>query len=97
MSLSPDDPHNVNDYIELPYKDLHFAVLDTNTGKIVSFGNLGDKWLNKPIWSPDGMQILVNSGAEERQNNRGFLIDLASNQVIQIVKGAYLVGWLAIP
>ena len=46
-----------------------------------------------PMWSPNGNYIMINTSADENDENV-FLIDLKRNMAVKIAESAKAYGWM---
>jgi len=90
------------------YQDVRLAVLNTETLEITVYCISGDniglengvpspKFISEqipaPIWSPDGMQIVVENRYAD-DNSRLILLDIPSGKAVEIGKDIEPVGWM---
>lgn len=78
----------------------YLAIVDTETGAVKKYcirGNPGDDGkVSPPMWSPSGKQLVVES-LSSKDHSRVVLIDLESQQSIQIGEDMEPIGWMVTP
>lgn len=81
---------------------VHLAIVDTDTGEVRGYCNIGDSdstvyipdW-GSPIWSPDGQYLLLNlHDPNDEQHTFVVLLEILTGDVFQISENYNAVGWL---
>ena len=84
------------------YADLQLAVLDTITGEVNNYCNLGVRPVGNvfhraPVWSPDGKHLLigvVNGATTSEDQSEIFLVDIAAPYAVKVAENAIPLGWM---
>jgi hypothetical protein len=84
----------------IEHGEAHLAVLDTETGEVTNTcvpgehdATVGPARVPAPLWSPDGMQLVVVNSAPDG-NDRVLLVDLAGKRAAVLAREGRPEGWM---
>jgi WD40-like Beta Propeller Repeat len=82
------------------YKGEQLAVLDTMTRSVINYCIPGAEYgpyALDPVWSPDGLQVLVENITSRNGIRYALLVDFAQGFAARIAEGRTPVGWMVSP